>query len=202
MIEDEQADVDSSEDEQRRWNDLVCEVTICTGEAAIDDWRDKSRRSIEGGVGLFNFDKGFIDTTEEYPPSINCWFTLDNEEFQDVWQRISSGRQPEYLLTLTVEEGVHNAGEYFRDLRWNVKMHQSLKILSVDLRFTYAAPDDFKESIDRLRRRGWGTANIDNALKRNLDEHLLKPPKDKENSWSFYSQFTEVAKQVARNVAQ
>ena len=89
MIEDDQGDEDkSSEDEQRRWNDLVCEVAIYTGEAAVYDWENNSRRRIEGGVGLFNFRKGFIDSTDGYPPSISCWFTLDDEEFQDVWQRI------------------------------------------------------------------------------------------------------------------
>lgn len=51
-------------------------------------------------------------------------------------------------------------------------------------------------------RLGRGSADIDAAVKNYLDENLLKPTENEENSWSFHSQFNEIAGQVAQSVTR
>ncbi len=51
-------------------------------------------------------------------------------------------------------------------------------------------------------RPAWGSADIDAAVKDYLDENLLKPTKNEENSGSFHSQFNEIAGQVAQSVTR
>jgi hypothetical protein len=178
-----------------RWLTLGCELSVVAGEPVT-----AGGQKIEDGVGLFCFRKGFrsLDNEDDYPPSIDCWFSLQEAEFNDLWARIKNVAAAELLVALNLM-GIRDKGEWETDLHWDVDKQPALTIKDVTLAFNYPAPVNFEDTTSNLRHRGWGTKSIDEALAQYLSGHLVEKPKDDRY---FYSQYNTIAQTIAKSIAK
>jgi hypothetical protein len=183
------------------WDALPCHLSLLCGEATVYERKTAVRQPLEGGLGFFNFSKGFVQDDYADPPSIDCWVALEDEDFHDVWQLVGANRQGEVLITLTVVGGIHYAltdGDT-SEFRWNIDRKKSLKIMSVQLTFGYAQPQGSSHATPS-DRRGALSGEIQAVHARFLERNLAGEQPDG-SPRQFYSQFNDLARQITERIA-